>query len=470
MYIRIALSVIMSMTLKVSLANDLFISSLDDSINRCYPKILNAVLEQEIMQSKAQKNQSPFDTNLKSEVNQRAGSSYNTSYQKIALEKRFYGSPITAYTGFDISSGYTPQYDSAQITSSQGREFVGLKLNLLEGFAIDKERLDLYNSILDSDRAYYEIELSKLLIKTDAIKTYIAWILSGAELEAYQKLLHLAETRQKALEKRFKNGDVAKILVTENSSYILRRKIKLMSAKDYFNKASLDLSMYYRDENCEPLKPKEEFLPKNLPKQKTLSIKSDFEEINSAVRNRPEFKIIETQLEQIRKEQEYAKTSMLPKLEVNVKYNQNNSPTSTTSYFVINQQEVVAGANFSLPLERSRGKGLSGEAAKKMSKLFNERKFLVDQVATRIKTLQYTVNNTAEQIELAQNEYSLSEKLVVAENQRIDKGDSNFFVLNTREENMLNTYLSYLNSLGENYKATIEYNFLNGKNVNLKDM
>jgi outer membrane protein TolC len=452
------------------IAQDLFISSLDSSINKCYPKILNSIIQQEISQSEVTKNKSPFDTRLNSDATQRAGSTYNTSYQKVAIEKRFYDSPISAYTGFDLSNGYTPQYDSAQITSTQGREFIGLKLNLLSGFAIDKERLDLYSAVLDSDKARYEIELSKLIVKTDAIKAYTAWIIAGAELKAYQKLLTIAEKRQQALEKRFKHGDVSKISLTENYNYVLKRKIKVMSAKDYFNKASLELSMFYRNPNCEIENINENFLPPELPKDKTLQSTSDIEEINAAIRNRPEFKVIETQLEKIRKEQEYAGTAMLPKLELNVKYNQNNSATSPTSYFTINQQEVVATANFSMPLERSNGKGLSSAASQKMTKLLNERKFLVDQVSTKIKALHYTVNNTAQQITLAHSEYALAEQLVAAENQKIANGDSNFFMLNAREENMTNSYLSYLNSLYENYKATIEYNFLNGKNIDLNSM
>ncbi|MCX8514331.1 MAG: TolC family protein [Burkholderiales bacterium] len=470
MYKNILLMLMIFTCGKNVIAQDLFISNLDSSINKCYPKILNAFIQQEIRQSEVTKNKAPFDTRLNSDVTQRDGNTYDTSYQKIAIEKRFYDSPITAYTGFDISNGYTPQYDSSQITSSQGREFVGLKLNLLSGFAIDKERLELYNSILDSDKARYEIELSKLLVKTDAIKAYMAWIISGAELKAYERLLVIAEKRQKALTKRFKQGDVSKISLTENYNYVLTRKIKVMAAKDYFNKTSLDLSMFYRDSNCEIETPNENFLPDELPKYKSLPNLDDTEEINAAIRNRPEFKVIETQLEQIRKEQEYAKTALLPKLEINLKYNQNNSPAATTNYFSINQQEAVVTANFSMPLERSYGKGLSSAASQKMTKLLNERKFLVDQVATKIKALHYTVNNTAERITLAESEYALSEKLVMAENQKINNGDSNFFMLNAREENMTNSYLSYLTGLYENYKADIEYNFLNGKNVNLNNM
>lgn len=79
---------------KSVIAQDLFISNLDSSINKCYPKILNAFIQQEITQSDVTKNKSPFDTRLNSDATQRNGSTYDTSYQKIAVEKRFYDSPI----------------------------------------------------------------------------------------------------------------------------------------------------------------------------------------------------------------------------------------------------------------------------------------------------------------------------------------------------------------------------------------
>lgn len=469
---NILASILIAILAPISIANaeNLSIQRLEHSLNTCYPKILNAALQQEINQAKAKQNMSPFDTKFNAYANQRAGSTYNTSYQKVEFEKRFYDLPIAAYTGFDISTGYTPQYDSAQITSTQGRQFIGLKFNLLSGFAIDKDRLSLYNSILETDKAKYEIELTKLVIKTDAIKSYITWVITGSELKAYQKLLLTAEKRQKALEKRLQSGDISAIAVKENYNYILKRKIKVMSAQDYFNQSALALSLYYRDNACNTIKPAENLLPKELPKDHTLSASSDDIEINEAIRNRPEFKVIETQLAQIRNQQKLAKTELLPKLNLALQYNQNNSSTATTSYFIINQQEGVAKAEFSLPLDRSYGTGLDEETTKNLVKLQNERQLLVEQIASRVKSLHYTVSNTAEQISLAQNEFSLSNELLKAENNRIMNGDSNFFMLNAREENATNSYLSLLGNLSDNYKAMIEYNFLNGKNVNLNHL
>jgi hypothetical protein len=130
----------------------------------------------------------------------------------------------------------------------------------------------------------------------------------------------------------------------------------------------------------------------------------------------------------------------------------------------------VAKAEFSLPLDRSYGTGLDEETTKNLVKLQNERQLLVEQIASRVKSLHYTVSNTAEQISLAQNEFILSNELLKAENNRVMNGDSNFFMLNAREENATNSYLSLLGNLSDNYKAMIEYNFLNGKNVNLNHL
>lgn len=457
----------------VCLANTqmLNIPTIEHGLDRCYPKILNAALQQEINKSKAQQQQSPFDTKVNAYAQQRAGSTYNTGYQKVELEKRFYDSPVSAYTGYDISSGYTPQYDSAQITSNQGREFVGLRFNLLNGFAIDKDRLSLYNALIDTDRAKYEIELSKLLVKTDAIKAYITWLISGYELQEYQKLLTIAESRQKGLEKRLKSGDVSEIDVKENYNYILKRKIKLMNAKDYFNQASLSLSLYARDNQCNMLSLDKNMLPIKLPK--TLSVDSDvssISEINKAIANRPEFNILNTQIAQVKNQQKLANAEYLPKLNLNVQYNQNNSSTTSTSYFQLNQQEGVAKLDFSMPLERSYATGLQGENSKSLEKLQNERQLLIDQISSRLQILKYTINTTGAQIHLAEDENKLANQLLKAEEVKFKNGDSNFFMLNAREENVTNSYISLLYNLSENYKSYIEYNFLNGNNKDLKNM
>ncbi|MDD3266640.1 MAG: TolC family protein [Burkholderiales bacterium] len=473
MIFRIVINAILLSQISICAAETLHLSvpEVERSLNRCYPKILNAALQKEINKAKAQQQQSPFDTKVNAYAQQRSGSTYNTGYQKIELEKRFYDSPISVYTGFDISSGYTPQYDSAQITSTQGREFVGLKFNLLSGFAIDKDRLSLYNSMIDTDKAKYEIELAKLLVKTDAIKAYVTWLISGYELKEYQKLLTIAEARQSNLDRRLKSGDVSAIDVKENYNYILKRKIKLMNAEDYFNQASQSLSLYTRDNQCNMIVPTKKMLPNALPK--ALSIDKNitsFEEINKAISNRPEFNILNTQISQLKNQQKLANTEYLPKLNLNLQYNQNNSEVTSTSYFRLNQQEGVAKLDFSLPIERSYATGLDSETAKNLEKLHNERQLLIDQISSRLQTLKYTVDLTGSQVNLSEEENKLANQLLSAEETKFKNGDSNFFMINAREENVTNSYISLLSNLSENYKSYIEYNFLNGNNKELKNM
>ena len=450
-----------------SLASELLIKSLENSVESCYPDILNASLQKEINENKITKEKSSFDTKLNAAASQRQGSSYNTSYQKVELEKRLYDSPISVYSGFDISSGYTPQYETAQVTSAQGREYVGFRLNLLNGFSIDKERIDLYNAVIEKDKATFEIDLAKMLIKTDAMKAYLAWAIAGTELNAYKNLLKIAEDRQISLKKQLKNGDVSEILVKENYNNILKRRLRVMNARNYFNQSSQMLSLYYRDKLCKVVIPNENLTPKHLPKSHQLPDTTTDNEINEVIRNRPEFRIIQMQLEQIKNKQKLAKTELLPKLTLSAQYNQNNSTTSTTNYFVINQNEMVAKLDFSLPLERSYGKGFKEEMMNNYQKILNEKQLLVDKLKSRTETLHFTANITAQQINVSKDELQLSKDLLVAENKRFKHGDSNFFMLNLREENVTNSYLSLIKSISEHYNALIEYNFLNGKNLHL---
>ena len=448
-------------------AYELHISTIEHSVNACYPKVLNAVIQQELNQGKVTKNESPFDLQLNANSLARQGSTYNTTYQRVAMEKRFYGSPVSAYAGYDISGGYTPQYDSAQITSTQGREFVGLKMNLLNGFTMDDDRITLYNSILDKEKSNYELELAKLLVKTEAVKAYMSWIIAGAGLKSYEKLLKLATDRQQALEKRFKHGDIAEINVKENNNYVLKRKIKVAAAQDYFNKASQYLSMYYRNSNCEIMTPGENLLPEKLPPAQKLPQVPVAQEINQAVQNRPEFKIIEMQIQQINNQQKLANNYNLPKLNLSVQYNQNNSDQATSYYFQLNQQEGVAKLEFSMPLDRSYGRGMTQETDANLRKLLNDRKLLLDQLKSQFETLHYSVTATATQVDMSKSENQLSQDLLKAEDTRVKNGDSNFFMLNQREENATNSYLSYINGIASNYQALLEYNFLNGKNSTL---
>lgn len=452
--------------LKMSWANFLTLSQLEASVEQCYPQILNAEIDIQINADEARKNSSPFDTYLNANTNQRQGSSYDTQYEKASVEKRLYGSPISVYTGYDISSGYAPQYEGAQITSTQGREFIGLKLNLLNGFEVDPERVTLYNAILDTEKAKYQLDLVKLIVKTDAVKAYINWVLAGLELKAYERLVKVAERRQFALEKRLNEGDVARITVRENYNNLLKRRIRLMAAKDNFNQVSQNLSLYYRVNQCRVMLPKEKNLPTKLPHYQKM-IPTSNEELNAVIQQRPEFRIMLVQMRQLMNQQKLAQTNLKPKLSASLQYNQNNSDVSTTPDFTINQNEFLAKIDFSFPLEQSYGKGFDEATTRKLQKLENEKQFLLDQLRSRIHILSFRIKNTSMQGELSANDLSLSRELYEAEDKRFNNGDSSFFMLNLREENVTNAYLSMINATMQNYQAFIEFNFLNGKNIDL---
>lgn len=464
---KVLLINILVVFLKPAIAYELKINTLEASVDSCYPKILNAAIYQELNGAKITKSESAFDTQLNANSLVRQGSTYNTTYQKVALEKRFYGSPISAYMGYDISNGYTPQYDSSQVTSNLGREFIGLKVNLLNGFTMDEERVNLYNAILEKEKSSYELQLSKLVIKTEAIKAYLSWLIAGYQLKAYDALLQNSTKRQMALEKRLKLGDVAEFSVKENYNNVLKRKIKVVAAEDYFNKASQYLSLYYRNNNCNIVVPNKEMLPKNLPKAKTLTIASINDEVNLATQNRPEFKIIQKQVEQLLNQNKLSTNYLLPKLNFALQYNQNNSDTPTSSYVKLNQQEMVGKLEFSLPLERSYGKGMSEEVRSNLKRLFNDRKLLLDQLQSQLETLSYSVNATSNQSNMAVMDTTLTQELLNFENKRVQNGDSNFFMLNLREDNATGAYLNYIDGIASNYQAIIEYNFLTGKNIEL---
>jgi hypothetical protein len=100
-------------------------------------------------------------------------------------------------------------------------------------------------------------------------------------------------------------------------------------------------------------------------------------------------------------------------------------------------------------------------------KILNEKQLLVDKLKTRIDTLHFTANITADKVGVSKDELKLSKDLLVAESKRFKHGDSNFFMLNLREENVTKSYVELIKVISEHYAALIEYNFLNGKNLHL---
>ena len=440
------------------------LSEVIKSADKHYPKILSHYDKIKAAESNLLASKGFFDIRLKQNYMNRTKGYYDGKVYDAEIEKNLGVLGSKVYGGYRKSYGKFADYEGGSITNSSGEFRAGAKFSLLKDRDIDQSRLSLILGNLSVEEAQIELENIRMEIVRDAIKAYWSWVASGEILEIYQNLYQLSLNRQKQLEVKSHRGDIAKIIVIENRKNLLKRKASLAKIKQEFEANSVYLSLFWRDENGEPIKPE----IKNLPKIKLeLSATPSEEEIQSAqqqaLEKRPEIRILKIKSDEESGKLKYAKNLMQPELDVDIgaSKDEGKGPRSRS------EANNYANLNFSIPLQRREAKGKTAESESKISALKYEKKLLEDQIKVEIDQLIIKILTIHETYFLLDEEAKLSAILQEAEEEKFRQGASNFFLVNLREQDyaasrasLIEVFKEFQNSKADYHLAIFDQNKL----------
>jgi len=408
-----------------------------NSVLTNYPLILSGYDKVESSKGRIKAAQGVFDIRLKQEFFNYSRGFYDGRISKTTIERqnKFLGS--TVYGGYRKSSDDFADYDGNYNTNKNGEFFAGVNIPLLQGRAIDQNRLGTMLAQYGFEESKINLENIKIKIQKDALKAYWNWISSAKTYEIYKDLYQLSLTRDSQLRKRQKKGDIAEIIVIENKKNLLTRKNDMIRAKTDFQNSSIYLSLFYRDQDGNQITLEEDNIPEisfntNLAGFRDSDLVNDTIE---AINNRAEIQILKVNKLKQKANLKYSKNLFQPKLDLNLEASKDsgNGPDSLT------QSRNAVGVKLSVPLQFSQARGKTNEAIKELSSLSYEEKIIQDQIKTEIKQIHISIINDAEMLNNLKEEVLLAETLEKAERKRFRFGSSNFFVVNLREQISANT-------------------------------
>ncbi len=426
-----------------------------DSALKNYPKVLSYYEKIAVKEGGVLENEGFFDIKLKQTYSDKTRGFYDGKILDSFLEKQnaFLGSKV--YAGYRKSFGSFPSYEAGSITNSDGEYRAGIKFSLLQNSMIDQGRLDLITSKLQLKESKVQLENIKIEIQRDASKAYWSWVVAGKIFQTYKNLYEIALKRNQQLEARLEKGDIAQIILAENNRNVLNRKSAMLEAQRKFENAAIYLSLFYRDENQNPKIPHE----KNLPELEFKTQNIDFSQIEKdlihALIERPEIKLIKIRKEQEMSNLEQANNLLKPQLDVDVGVSKDigAGPISRE------QTNNYAQAQIQMPLQRREAKGKVAATESKIKVIKYEEQLLGDKIKSEIEQIRNSLNFTSTILENLEEEISLCKKVENAERERFKNGNSDFFLINLREQetaeakiNQLNTYEKYKDFTAD-YKA-----------------
>jgi outer membrane protein TolC len=354
------------------------------------------------------------------------------------------------FTGYRIGRGVYPVYDQNLETFNYGEVRAGFEIPFLRGNAVDPRRTKINKADITTHLTTDSYRLEKLKAEYDASIAYWDWYTAGKQLLLQKHMLQLAQDRQVALDKSFHAGDVAELDAIDNKRTVMQRQSAVKMQEAIFAKASLMLSLYYRDASGHPIVASLNNIPGQVNLNQPVFDKKILANMNNIINQHPGVKVFQAQYSSSLEDLKQGNNDLLPRINnrfyVAQDFGGGNPPLNKTT---INYE-----LTFELPINQREAKGQIEAAKKQMEKIDQERQLQAEQIAVNIEKSLVQIQATRKIIDFTRQETEMAAKVERGENIRYRNGDSNLFLLNQRELMTVEAESRYLDAI-KNYKNAI---------------
>ena len=366
------------------------------------------------------------------------------------------GLKIPTWWGVDVKMAYLWSngdfLNPAGKLPTNGQAVVGVEVPLLRGLTFDKRRAQVKAARLlqDSNAATRRVIVNDLLLK--AIETYWKWAYQNQILQVYENSLELAEDRFQMIKSSFEQGDKPAIDTLESMIQIQNRTLQLSQAKVDFQNATLELSNFLWFENLTPLEVSDNLRPEFLQADwNFLEEKPTANFIRDLADTHPELRNILIKRQQLDIKERLKREQFKPNLKFNYNFlgkgfdwvDNSLQESAVNSLFTENYKW---GLQFSYPLLLRKERG--GLELVRIEQLENQLKLGEKQL-----TITNKINAIFQQIEMTATQIATLERIVInyetlldAEMEKFRIGESSIFLLNSREQKLIDTQMK-LNKL-----------------------
>lgn len=417
------------------------------STRKHYPAIEAAIASAEAEQAGVQEARGAFDARVDQSLSRRFSGFYDGQQADTRIVKPLPEFNSEIYGGYRISDGIFPLYEDELLTNQGGEFRIGAQISLLRDRLIDNRRAGVNQAQIEADIADIELLLTQLEVHQQALVAYWRWVAAGRQLDVLNDMTALLAKRQSGLERRLARGDVAEIFLTENQQIIARLKAQSLEQTRRLQIAANQLSLYYRDEAGEPITPEKSALPPGFPAPKRIQ---DAQELIDAIESHPILNRLYQHISLQEQELALGENLLLPRADLRVELSDDQGSGSVTR----REAETVAKLEVSIPLQRNAGAGKIHGARAEIKRLQSEFKLQRDRLIQQLNDLIIQLKTTAEEIEITAEEIDLAARMQQAERTRFNKGDSDFFLVNVRDQAAANAQIQHINAQ-LNYHVTL---------------
>ena len=348
---------------------------------------------------------------------------------------------IPTWAGIDISTGIESnrgQFLNSEVSKGQSSYF-GISVPVIKNLVIDRRRaavLQAKNLILASEQEKQSIVNNLLL---DASLQYWKWAAQYQLLKLYNQYVVTSSNRFNITKIAFNNGERASLDTLEALTQLQQLKILENDADLLFTNAGIELSYYLWDNQDSALQLSPTMIPDTL-NSKQISIESGIADLISlSILQNPEVRAYEYKINNLLIEKKLKFQSLLPMLNVKSNILNQNYNVFKDAGSQFYQNNYKFGVDFKMPLFLREGRGEYRKAKLKIEETnlaFAAKKIEVQNKVKTYSNENFFLKNQLETLFVINNN---TNSLLKGELIKFYNGDSNLFVVNARENKVIET-------------------------------
>lgn len=374
---------------------------------------------------------------------------------------------IPTWYGIELNTGieYLAGSRTNPTETSGKTSFAGISIPLAKNLLMDKRRAAVQQAktMIGASELEKRIILNDLMM--DATETYWQWVQAYLIYTTYDNVISLNKKRVGFISTAYRLGERPAIDTTEAIAQLQNFEYLQNNALLTWQNATLQLNTFLWKQNNEAY----ELSAAVLPTEKTENLYDaiifpELEKIITDARtSHPELSIYSFKLNVLDIEKKLKFQELLPKADL--KYNQlgkgyNVATTATKTLFDNNYR---FGLNFGIPLRLSQGRGEYKMAKIKITEAQLQQKQKEIDIINKVKKYYNQLVNYKTQVNLLQKNYTNYLQLQRGEETKFFNGESSLFVVNTRENKTLETFLKLTEITVKYNKASLELQWAAGQ-------
>jgi outer membrane protein TolC len=349
---------------------------------------------------------------------------------------------IPTWYGVEFKANYeenTGAFLNPSLTVPEdGLYSAGVSFSLAQGLLINDRMASLKQArfFREQTKADRDLLVNNLLF--EASKAYFDWIEASNEQRIYKNFLSNAAMRLQAIKRSVEVGDIAAIDITEARIVVLNRQLNLEAARLKKRKAALVASNFIWLDNI-PMEIEENVVP-TMPAIGVLESSLFIEGITNTealLTSHPKLKSLDAKIGGLSIDRSLKRNKLLPQLDVQYNFLSENYDQLNS----FNTANYKAFVNFSFPLFLRKERGDLQLANLKLNDITFERTATSLALKNKINGTQVEIASLQKQTLLIDEIVKDYSALVMAEERKFSLGESSLFLINAREQKLIDAQL-----------------------------